>query len=195
MHAFSGLIDTSERAADPSLRVRVYISEATIEVATLDGDSWVWDSTHARISRVKADRFRLDLGEEALFFLPDDPIAFTLKASIGTGEADAETEPKQGWLRRRLEEASAEAPVPEAPVYVPDFSEPTSRRRKRFSRRAHHAHIWEETVAAGVARRRCTDCGHVSIDLTKLTSSFGPKVRPADAVQPKTMSSGRTGAR
>ena len=169
MRTFTGLLDTSETATDAAFRVKLYLTDETIEVATFDGDSWKWPAADVEITRVKADRYRLDLGAEALFFLPDDPLSFTLKISPGSESAESGTA-KRGWLRRRIEEAAASSVDVEQPSYVPDVDEGSS--ATRFSLRGPHNHIWEETDTAGVQRRRCVDCGHVSIDLSNVSSSL-----------------------
>jgi hypothetical protein len=162
------MLDTSEEVAQDAFRVKLYLSEDKLEVATFDGDSWQWDSDTAQISRVKAGRFRLDLGDEELFFLPDDPIKFTLNTS--PGEDTRGNSPQRGWLRRKIEEAAATDVEVEAPSYEPDVA--IESRKDSHRRRGSHSHTWEETATAGVARKRCTECGHVSIDLSGVHSAF-----------------------
>ena len=168
MQSFTGMLDTSEDVAEDAFRVKLYLGEEKLEVATFDGDSWQWDADTAQISRVKAGRFRLDLGDEELFFLPDDPIKFTLNTS--SEEDTRGNSPQRGWLRRKLEEAAATGVELEAPAYEPDVAAETTGHARKGRRS--HAHTWEETKTAGVARKRCTDCGHVSIDLSGVHSAF-----------------------
>lgn len=175
MQSFVGRLDTSADVAEGSFRVKLYFTDDELEVATFDGDVWTWPMTTVQMTRIRADRFQLDLGNETLYFSPDDPLAFTIRFTEWTEPAktaEPSASSKRGWLRRRIEDAAAgSAPVDE-PTYTPEPAEPSSRAKTRFGRRSSHTHIWEKTVSAGVARRRCADCGHISIDLTGVTSAF-----------------------
>ncbi|MDH3500526.1 MAG: hypothetical protein OEM97_10415 [Acidimicrobiia bacterium] len=171
MQTFTGLMDTSEQAVDNGFRVKVYMMDEAIEVATFDGDCWKWDTNEVRISRVKTDRFRMDLGDEALFFLPDDPLSFMLQASESPVETSTANQAKRGWLRRRIAEAATNGARVDAPSYVPEPQESPAA-GGRYRRRGNHSHIWEATATAGVNRRRCIDCGYISIDLSSMNSAL-----------------------
>ncbi len=181
MQSFIGRLDTSADVAEGSFRVKLYFKESTIEVATFDGDVWTWPMARVQITRIRADRFQVDLGDETLYFLPDDPLDFTIRFTGATETADSKAGAKRGWLRRRIEEAATVSAPTDDPTYAPESSDPVAPVRTRFGRKSSHTHIWEKTVSAGVARRRCAECGHISIDLTGMTSALD---QPHDASIP-----------
>lgn len=176
MYAFPGRIDTSS-TGDAGFRVKILLDEERIEVVSHEGERWSWSLDEVRVQRSGPRRFFLYLGDERLYFTPDEPLGF-MASPIGQAEEEAE---RRGWLRRRIEAARAEQteePTVGEVEWVeeePPGPAPSKRRR--------HEHEWTETTSAGVVRRRCAGCGHVSIDATGVTTELdGDPVPTLEAV-------------
>ena len=104
--AFVGRITTSADARNAAFRVKLYISDDTLEIVSADGDEWSWNMTSVTIARSSVDRFHLALDGEDLYFLPVDTRRFL--TTVVQEHADSPMEPHRGWLRRRIEAAQAQ---------------------------------------------------------------------------------------
>ena len=105
-HRFVGRITDSESAKNAAMQVAIEIGDETIDIAVSDEERWSWSTAEVTMSRVAIDRFKLELAEETLYFLPVDSTGFANDA-FGQFSA-APNEPFKGWLRRRTEAAQSE---------------------------------------------------------------------------------------
>ena len=165
-NAYVGRISTSREAHNSAFRVKLYITDARLEIVSGEGDEWAWDIAEVTITQVSVDRFHLHLGTEDLYFLPVDTRGFV--SNVVTRISDTPVEPHRGWLRRRIEAAQANGESVEG--YELDDTDVEIELEKTGRKR--HVHEWAEGKAAGVITRRCVGCGQVSIDATGLTSQF-----------------------
>ena len=102
---FVGRITDSETAKNAALQVAVEISGDKLEIVLSDDEQWVWEMKDVSMSRVAIDRFEFALGDENLYFLPVDPMAFVRDVMVAS--SDTPVEPYRGFLRRRIDEAQA----------------------------------------------------------------------------------------
>ena len=167
---FVGRISTSANARNSAYRVKLYVSDKSIDIVSDDQEEWSWSMEDVTISRVSVDRFMLELAEERLYFLPVDPHGFL--TDVVQKYSDVPVEPHRGWLRRRIEDAQADK-TKTADGYSDEslFEENVIDSATNQKRRG-HVHEWDEGSAVGVITRRCVRCGHVSIDATGVTSSL-----------------------
>lgn len=173
MNAYPGRLGAAS-GSDAGFRVKVYLGDDRIEIVSFESERWSWRLDELTVTRSGAGRFALQLAEERIQFVPDEPIRFA--AGI-TDHMDGHDE-RRGWLRRRIEEARHVVPA-ETPVGEVEFVEdPEPRATQR--RRKQHEHEWDEASSVGVLRRRCVGCGHVSIDITGFVSEFD--LAPAEPV-------------
>jgi len=179
MHTYPGQIDMAS-TGDAGFRVKLYLDEEQVEVRSTDGDHWTWPLGQLSVKRAGAGRFFLDLGGETVYFTPDEPLGF----ANSTLEQSESMESGRGFLRQRIERARTE-PVSEPTIgeveWIEDHEPPPPKATRRSKR---HEHVWAEGTSAGVLRRRCESCGHISIDITGFVSEFdltGPdRPDPAD---------------
>lgn len=173
MHTFAGILDTNPGASHSGFRVKVYVDDTNLEIVSTDGEKWGWKRAKVDVGRVRADQFRLSLDGEQLYFSPDDPISFMLNAQ---DEPNMPTEKKQGWLRQRLEMAMSDGVPAEEPTYDAVPSEDSGAVGRFGFGRSNHHHEWVESTAGRVIRRRCTTCGHISIDVSGVGSDLAAQM-------------------
>lgn len=166
MQGHSGRMGVSP-TGDGGFRVKIYLDTERLEVVSNEGEHWAWPLAEVSVMRHGGHRFELSLGDEQVDFAPDEPIRF---GAAAVGQVDEDTD-RRGWLRRRIEaarEAEADEPIIGDLAYVEDLEpRPSHKDRKR-----RHEHVWEQATSVGVLRRRCVDCGHISIDATGFVSEF-----------------------
>ena len=100
---FVGRISDSDSSKNAAMQVAVEVSDGSLEITLNDGEQWAWDMKDVKVSRVAIDRFKFELAEENLYFLPVDPMGFV--RDLVEVHTDGPVEPYQGWLRRRIEAA------------------------------------------------------------------------------------------
>jgi len=175
MQSYPGRLDMVS-SGDAGFRVKVYLDDASIDIVSHEGEQWSWPVTDMSVQRAGSDRFHLALGDEQVYFTPDEPLSFATASSVHLDEESG----RRGWLRRRIE-AARETTTAEPAVGEVEFVEDLEPRttQKRRSRRQHE-HEWDEGTSQGVLRRRCVTCGHVSIDITGFVSEFDLSAEPAE---------------
>jgi len=116
--------------------------------------SWGFDAVAVR--RTASDRFVLDLIDERLIFIANDPIdfAYTVPKWIETHQPK-----KKGGLRRRVSRGKESL--------IARIENSGGRRRaQKLAKSTEHVHAWrQQALPGGLIRRVCTECDHVSIDL------------------------------
>ncbi len=165
--AFVGRITTSSDASNAAFRVKLYITDSTLDILSATGDEWSWNLEDVTITRTSVERFHLQLSNEELFFLPVDTLGFT--HSIVDLHSEDSTGSQRGWLRRRIEAAQASGDA----ISGYDLEvDPQPLAESQDSGRKRHVHEWTEGSAVGVITRRCIRCGQVSIDATGVKSEL-----------------------
>ena len=167
---FVGRISSSANARNSAYRVKLYVSDESIDIVSADQEKWSWSMEDVTISRVSVDRFMLELAEERLYFLPVDPHGFL--SDVVHKYSDVPVEPHRGWLRRRIEAAQADKTKTADGYSDESLLEENVMDAKTDQKRRGHVHEWDEGSAVSVITRRCIRCGHVSIDATGVTSSL-----------------------
>jgi hypothetical protein len=103
---YVGRITDSETAKNAAMQVAIEVIDDKLQIMVSEDEQWAYDMTDVRVSRVAIDRFKLELGEENLYFLPVDPRGFV--TDVVEAHSDGLVGSYQGWLRRRIESAQSE---------------------------------------------------------------------------------------
>jgi hypothetical protein len=165
MQSYPGRLDVAS-SGDAGFRVKLYLTHERVEIVSFESEAWSWPLSKMTVQR-SGRRFLLSLGDEQVYFTPDEPGRF----AIGSGDQADDGSTRRGWLRQRIEEARDTIPA-EASVGEVEFIEELAPRATQKRRGRQHEHEWDEGTSAGVLRRRCVTCGHVSIDITGFVSEF-----------------------
>lgn len=168
---------------ETGLNATVFFDGVEIAIETEDGERHEWSREHIAATPFDTCTTELHLDGARLFFRADDPLEFSDRLA---GYLSAPTKKKRG----RSHGASTEKPEQpttaveidlRAPKHEPVDHEPESlaeqapsERRGRW-RRKPHEHSWITGPAGGgILRRRCHECGAVSISDTRLELEGDP---------------------
>ena len=173
MKTFKGSLETTDGNRS-SAALTIDPETLTIEVGDEHLGSWAFDSVSVR--RTASDRFALDLHDERVIFIANDPIDF---AYTVPGWVETHQPKRRRGLGRHLRARKA--------GLIERIEQSGGRRRTRkLAKSAEHLHTWkEQALAGGLIRRICMECGHVSIDLRD--------TEPVDEVLPEPQARSATG--
>lgn len=154
------------------LRATIDITNSQVVIAIDRGDSFAYGRGQVE-GRVFDSRTVLlnIVGDDDLYFVADDPFLFTAKAMPELRADGSQGDPAEPQVNGS-DEVSRRLPVIGAtirPAKSPNPSlAPASRPKRRDRARATCDHQWRSlSIAGGLIRRVCNDCGVVSIDLSE----------------------------
>ncbi len=167
---------------DPGLPAQVFLDGPDFAIETLDGERHEWARENISVTPFDTCTTELHLDGDRLFFRADDPLVFSdrltafLAAPLKRKRERANGTPKDEPAPPTVVEIDLRdgppEPSTEDPFSPPVEVEPTGRKR----RRREHEHDWVRGPAGGgIVRRRCRECGAMSIDDTSFEMRGDPK--------------------
>ena len=146
---------------EQGLAARVTFEDETFVIETDDGERNEWHRELVRGVPYDTRTMQLHLDAATLYFHASDPLVFAERMS---GFLSA---PRPERRRPRDERRESAVDLRGATPLV-------TRRAGRRRRRREHSHEWtSHVVGGGIVRRRCIECGDLSIDVTDTYEMHG----------------------
>lgn len=144
------------------------ITKSQVVIAIDHGDTFAYNRDQVDGRVFDSRTVLLDIaGDEDLYFVADDPFSFTAKAvpELDGGGVNGAPAPEPAPILRRL-------PVIGATITPANAAKPSTpsrpRKKRRDKTRTECDHQWRSlSIAGGLVRRVCNECGVVSIDLSE----------------------------